>query len=363
MPLNPLQVSQAFVDQMPDPRQQTQNALQMAKLAESQRGAQNDNALRQALMSAGGLDPTSQAYLAAGGDAKGALALDDRAYSTKKRGWEEEDRRRTQRVSDADVAKAYHSMLKEGAADVDATTYKSFRSAVQKYAELVGEDTSDIPTEYDPKWVADAQARLKPAIEQIGGHEFLRQGNEYKQLTQEKADETWKTLTPDEAKRVGLPEGGAYERSSRGKTKAIVTPSKASGSDPQKVQMYNFVLKEGLAKNPNDAWRMANEAVANPTAIAAQMARKDFEEQQRMIKEEMQPEGFKPQTLGEMLTNWKGAIDQMIGGAGPAPAPDPNAPQDLSSFTDPSQVPNARQAPDGQWYVPNPAGGWMLLLR
>lgn len=63
--------------------------------------------------------------------------------------------------------------------------------------------------------------------------------HDYRQTDPATAPETWQTLTPEEAAQLGLPEGGVYERSSRGNL-GVVTPAPEGKGGPELSDVTGF---------------------------------------------------------------------------------------------------------------------------
>ena len=219
--LDPIAVSKMFTDQMPDPNLRSRVLGAQVEVAESLEDQRREDALRRAVLETDDYDEASKQYLNEGGDPNVGLDL-------RERGEKQKERRRSQRLDDAKIGEAFVGVMR-GLPGVTPETYKPWRSQIARYAEMLGEDVSEIPTEYDEAFVAEARERLKPAIEKIGGHEFFRQGNEYSHIKPEKPAERWRALTPPEVAGAGLPAGGAYRINSSGKVETIVSPRSAGG--------------------------------------------------------------------------------------------------------------------------------------
>lgn len=310
--LDPLAVSQSFTNQIADPRAQTQNMLQQAQLAEKMYDVKDRNALRDAMLNAEDPDQAAKLYLQSGGNPGNALKLEDRANAARDREEAATDRGRKRQIDDIKVAESFKEVL-QGTENLTPQTWGAWRKSLQRYADFLGEDISDIPMEYDEKAVAEARERLKPAIEKIGGYEFFRQGNDYRQVTPRQPKESWQLVPPEAAAAAGLPDGAVYQQSSQGKVQSVYEPN--GGKSPAKIQLMDELLARGIATDDRDAWAKANQAVQNPASAAGQLARSQFESQAENF---VRPGNPAYRTLDEFYTEWYQRISSFAAGDMPS---------------------------------------------
>jgi|GEM_PF-6243354 len=334
--MNPTQVSNMFMQMQPDPRAERQNMLSDLQAMESLRGIQSQNQLGQILASGADYDTAATQYLQAGGDPKTALQLrqmalaeEDRAFQGEQRDWQREDRgyQRTDRerknvLGDIEMAGAYEEVL-SGVTTVTPQTWGAWRKRLEKVAKAADMDTSEVPTEYDEAWIAEGREALKnrsrPTVENIDGRTALYSPKKDDwTLETPSTRATYGVLSAEQAKAMGLPDGGTYRISSDGKVEPITRPP--SETQPAKVQLMEYFIAQGIETDPAKAWKKANEAVQNPTVAAGQMARAEFDAQKAAMVSPGDP-NYRP--LQDFYNEWLGVIEQGAPTAVP-PAPPVN---------------------------------------
>lgn len=352
---NPLQVSNMFAGMMPDPRVERQNMLSDVQGLEALRGIKNQNMLSQILAeNPGNYDAAAEAFLSQGGDAKTALGLRDMAHREEERLYQKdqralagEDRARKTEIEKLGLMGDFEKMM----ADVPTLTpqtYSAWAKRARRIAEMAGESPDEIPAEYDEAFVMEARAAMKaasrPSVEQIDGRDALYDPSKGTWSLSKNTDRvTWGMLPPEQAKAMGLPEGGTYRVNSDGKVEPITRPP--TETNPAKVQIMDVLMQRGIASTPQEAWSMANQAVQNPQTAAGAMARADFNAQQKAIENgAMDQSAARP--LETMYNEWLGIISSQSQPTGQGTLEDPIA------VTSPEQV---RSLPPGT-YVRKPDG-------
>lgn len=352
---NPLQVSNMFADMIPNPGEAQQNMLRDMQTKEALRGIKNQNMLSQILAeNPGNYDAAAEAFLSQGGDAKTALGLRDMAHREEERLYQKdqralagEDRARKTELENFQLQDQRDKMLTE-ISKLTPKTYGPWRDRIRRLTEMSEGDPLEIPEEYDETWVAQEIQNLKessrPTLERIGGRDALYDPSKGSWTMSKNTDRaTWGMLSPEKAKAMGLPEGGTYRVNSDGKVEPITRPP--TETMPAKVQLMEYFMAKGIETDPKQAWKKANEAVQNPVTAAGQMARSDFNAQQKAIENgAMDQSAARP--LQDFYNEWLNVLDQGSQPTGQGTLEDPIA------VTSPEQV---RSLPPGT-YVRKPDG-------
>lgn len=126
--MNPMQVSNMFMQMQPDPQERQQNSLRELETV-----------------------------------AKIETLKADRV-----------DRSRKLKIDEAEAGKSFMEM----AAQMPETPamYPGWRQSLENFGQVAGIDTSEVPRDYDEAFVAEAHKHLDPIVESIGGYDFIRQG-------------------------------------------------------------------------------------------------------------------------------------------------------------------------------------------
>ena len=329
--MNPTQVSNMFMQMQPDPRAERQNMLSDLQAMESLRGIQSQNQLGQILASGADYDTAATQYLQAGGDPKTALQLrqmalaeEDRAFQGEQRDWQREDRgyQRTDRerrnvLGDIEMAGAYEEVL-SGVTTVTPQTWGAWRKRLEKVAKAADMDTSEVPTEYDEAWIAEGREALKnrsrPTVENVGGRSALYSPDKGTWTVDKPSDRaTYGVLSSEQAKAMGLPDGGTYRISSDGKVEPITRPP--SEAQPAKIQIMDELVRRGLF-DEKEAWREANKAVENPKESAARIALAAFKAQ---AAENILPGDENYRTVPQLYEDWMKIFGRETQSVPPAP--------------------------------------------
>lgn len=328
---NPLQVSNMFAQMMPDPKADRQNMLGDVQALESMRGIKNQNMLSQILAENPDYGNAASAYLEQGGDANTALKLrglaqgeEDRALAAEDRTLAAEDRARALAGDFEEVMGKVHTLTPQ--------TYGAWAARARKIAEAAGQDPADIPEAYDEAFIMEAREAMKqasrPTLEQVGGRDALYDPSKNAwSLEKPSTRSTWNTLSSEQAQAMGLPEGGTYRMSSDGRVEPITRPP--SEKNPAKVQIMDVLLQRGIATDPKEAWSMANQAVQNPTAGAAAMARAEMKAQEAAY---IMPDKKEYQSLEDFYKKWLGIIDSSAGPTGAGTLESPAQPMDDAAY-------------------------------
>ena len=191
------------------------------------------------------------------------------------------------RLQDADQEVEIAKKLAGMAADVyDQRSYERYREAAMGYGRARGQRVN-LPETYDEaafNKIREHAKRFETILKKDahGGEHYLKRDRTTGEETsiynvappKPKDVTTWSMMDPREAKNMGLPDGGSYQRSNRGQVQAVTKPTAAragggKGGDLAEAHAY---VDEGLAPDLATGLRMAKAAKADPIAAAERAA-------------------------------------------------------------------------------------------
>ena len=170
--MNPIAVSNMFMQKIPDEGERQQNMLRQIQMAEHVKQGVERNQLSQILAA----NPNNYAAAAKsaadyGLDPQSILSLRTLANADTDRALAAEDRARKQMADKVTYGTALQKLHKD-AGFLTSETYAPWRDTARQLAKLAGVE-SNVPDEYNANYVARARATMEPLIKTLGEYDFV----------------------------------------------------------------------------------------------------------------------------------------------------------------------------------------------